>query len=75
MFHANCINMMDSFDTNSIYRFVDAELCRISGRQTDHLTIMSDPENSSVAVASAAADKTNVAATDNNEETATKTGT
>lgn len=34
---------------------------------------MSDPENT-VAVASAATDKTNVAATDNNEEAATKTG-
>merc|ERR1711973_934764 len=45
------------------------------GRQADHLTIMSDPENSSVAVASAATtEKTNVVnANGNNEETATKT--
>ena len=51
--------------------------CEIAGRQADHLTIMSDPENSSVAVASAATtEKTNVVnANDNNEETATKTGT
>ena len=46
-----------------------------TGRQTDHLTIMSDPENNTVAVASVATDKTNVAATDNIEEPATKTGT
>ena len=45
-----------------------------TGRQTDHLTIMSDPENNTVAVASVATDKTNVAATDNIEEPATKTG-
>ena len=47
----------------------------IAGRQADHLTIMSDPENNTVAVASVATDKTNVAATDNIEEPATKTGT
>ena len=47
-----------------------------TGRQADHLTIMSDPENSSVAVASAAApaEKTNAASDSNHDDPATKTG-